>query len=146
MSLKDWERNGWVRSHRASASEIRDLLDVVRRDLGDSEADPLSADWRMNIAYNAALQAATAALAAAGYRAGRDQHHYRVIQSLRETIGALPEDVVTFDAFRKKRNVAGYERIGLVSDADARAMRLLAVRLDRAVRTWLREQHPDLCP
>ena len=100
----------------------------------------------MNIAYNAALQAATAALAAAGYRAGRDQHHYRVIQSLRETIGALPEDVVTFDAFRKKRNVAGYERIGLVSDADARAMRLLAVRLDRAVRTWLREQHPDLCP
>jgi len=41
----------------------------------------------MAIAYNAALQAATAALAAAGYRATRDQHHDRVIQSLRETVG-----------------------------------------------------------
>jgi len=37
----------------------------------------------MNIVYNAALQAA--ALAAAGYRASREQHHYRVIQSLRQT-------------------------------------------------------------
>jgi len=39
----------------------------------------------VNIAYNAALQAAAAALAAAGYRASREQHHYRVIQSLRQT-------------------------------------------------------------
>ncbi len=42
----------------------------------------------MSIAYNAALQTATAALAAAGYRATRDSHHYRVIQSLAFTIGA----------------------------------------------------------
>jgi hypothetical protein len=52
----------------------------------------------MNIAYNAALQAATAALAAAGYRASRDAHHYRVIQSLKETIGADASVVTTFDA------------------------------------------------
>jgi hypothetical protein len=42
----------------------------------------ISEDWKLNIAYNAALQAATAALAAAGYRAAREQHHYRTIQSL----------------------------------------------------------------
>jgi len=41
---------------------------VVERDLADSAAEGLSADWRMSIAYNAALQAATAALAAPGYR------------------------------------------------------------------------------
>jgi len=69
MSLLEWQRNGWVTTHTSSPQEIRDLLAVVERDLHDSEARGLSADWRMNIAYNAALQAATAALAAAGYRA-----------------------------------------------------------------------------
>lgn len=144
MSLGDWERNGWLTAHRTSRNEIRDLLDVVERDLADSAAEGLSPDWRMNIAYNAALQAATAALAAAGYRASRDQHHHRVIQSLRETTGADAALVNTFDAFRKKRNVAGYERVGLVSDADADSMRALAVEVRDRVTVWLREHHAHL--
>lgn len=144
MSLTDWERNGWLTAHRTSANEIRDLLDVVDRDLADSAAEAISPDWRMNIAYNAALQAATTALAAGGYRATRDQHHYRVIQSLGETIGADRGVMSTFEVFRKKRNIAGYERIGLVSDADAEAMRALASRVRDLVVTWLRKHHPDL--
>ena len=144
MSLSDWERNGWVVKHRTSRHEIRDLLQVVERDLADSAAEGLSADWRMNIAYNAALQAATAALAAAGYRPSRDAHHYRVIQSLRETLGADAAVVATFDAFRKKRNISEYERIGLVSDADAEAMRALAVALRRDVMAWLKRYHGDV--
>jgi hypothetical protein len=104
----------------------------------------LSADWQMNIAYNAALQAATMALAAAGYRASRDQHHYRVIQSLRETLGMDAPTVNTFDAFRKKRNAAGYDQAGLVSDADAAAMRTLAQRLKTDVVRWLKKRHPEL--
>jgi hypothetical protein len=144
MSLSDWERNGWLTKHRTSPSEIRELLEVVERDLTDSAAEGLSADWRMNIAYNAALQAATAALAAAGYRASRDSHHYRVIQSLRETLGMEAAAVATFDAFRKKRNITGYERIGLVSDADAEAMRALAIRLRDEVVAWLTRHHGQL--
>ena len=144
MSLADWERNGWLIAHRTSLNEVSDLLEVVARDLADSAREGVSADWRMAIAYNAALQAATAALAAAGYRASRDQHHYRVIQSLRETIGADASLVNTLDTFRKKRNVTGYERAGLVSDADAESMRNLALRLRDAVTTWLREHRPDL--
>jgi hypothetical protein len=144
MSLPDWERNGWVIKHQTSPSEIRDLLQVVERDLADSAAEGLSADWRMNIAYNAALQAATAALAASGYRAERNSHHFRVIQSLTETIGAGAGVVSTFDAFRKKRNITGYERIGLVSDADAEAMRALAIGLREDVRAWLKEHHKGL--
>ena len=144
MSLADWERNGWLTAHRTSPNEIRDLFAVVDRDLADSEAKGLSPDWRMNIAYNAALRAATAALAAAGYRASRDQHHYRVIQSLRETLGTEIKVVNTFDVFRKKRNIAGYERIGLVSDADAEAIRALAIKLCDDVVAWLERHHPEL--
>ncbi len=90
MSLLEWERNGWLTRHQTSPNEVRELLQVVERDLADSAAEGLSADWRMNIAYNAALQAATVALSAAGYRAARDSHHYRVIQSLKETVGIEP--------------------------------------------------------
>lgn len=100
----------------------------------------------MNIAYNAALQAANAALAAAGYRAARDQHHFRIIQSLRDTIGATGELVSTFDAFRKKRNITGYERVGAVSDADAAEMRRLALSIRDDVLDWLRRSHPQLVP
>ena len=144
MSLADWERNGWLTAHRTSGNEIRDLLAIVERDLADSNAEGLSADWRMNIAYNAALQMATAALAAEGYRASREQHHNRVIQSLRETLRIDAQTVNTFDAFRKKRNVTGYERIGLVSDADADAIRTLAVKLRDDVVAWLEKNHPEL--
>jgi hypothetical protein len=144
MSLHDWERNGWLTRHRASVSEIRDLLRVVERDLADSATEGLSPEWRLNIAYNAALQAATAALAAAGYRASRDSHHYRVIQSLVETVGCDAPVVTTFDAFRKKRNISEYERIGLVSDAEALAMRRLAVRLRDDVVAWVTAHHPSL--
>ncbi len=144
MSLPDWERNGWLQSHKCSPNEVRDLLAVVDRDLADSAAEGLSADWRLNIAYNAALQAATVALAAAGYRASRDQHHYRVIQSLQETLGTDASTVNALDTFRKKRNAAGYDRAGLVSDADAKAMRDLAQRLKAAVAQWLKKYHPEL--
>ena len=98
----------------------------------------------MNIAYNAALQMAAAALAASGYRASRDSHHYRVIQSLRETVGSEAAVVATFDAFRKKRNITGYERVGLVSDADAHAMRALAVTLRDEILAWLKREHGAL--
>jgi hypothetical protein len=144
MSLLDWERNGWLQSHKSSPNEVRDLLAVVDRDLADSAAEGLSADWRLNIAYNAALQAATVALAAAGYRASRDQHHYRVIQSLQETLGTDASTVNALDTFRKKRNAAGYDRAGLVSDADAKAMRDLAQRLKADVVQWLKKHHPEL--
>ena len=144
MSLADWQKNGWLIDHQTSAREIGDLLAVVDRDLADSSAEQVSADWRMNIAYNAALQAATAALAAAGYRASRDQHHFRIIQSLRQTIGASAELVNTFDAFRKKRNITGYERVGVVSDADAAEMRRLALSIRDDVLNWLRRNHPKL--
>jgi hypothetical protein len=144
VSLSEWERNGWLVEHTTSPQEIRDLLAVVERDLNDSAAKGLSADWRLNIAYNAGLQAATAALAACGYRATRDNHHYRVIDSLPETIGADAKRVATFDAYRKKRNVNNYERIGLVSDAEADGMRELAVKLRDDVMAWLEKNHPKL--
>src|SRR5467141_771495 len=110
MSLSDWLKGGWLTEHKSSAREIADLLNLADRDLADCRVVGLSADWQLNIAYNAALQSATAALAAAGYRAGRDAHHYRVIQSLAFTAGADRALIAQLEQFRKKRNIGGYER------------------------------------
>ena len=146
MSLKDWQTNGWLAPHQTSRQEIADLLAVVDRDLVDAGTAGLSADWRLNIAYNAALQAATAALAASGYRASREAHHHRVIQSLEFTIGADATLISQLDKFRKKRNLGGYERIGVVSDHEAGEMLNLARKLRGSVLQWLRDHHPLLLP
>ena len=142
MSLKNWLDNGWLTQHETSTEEIRNLLGVADRDLRDCQADGLSADWRMNIAYNAALQVATAALAVCGYRASRDSHHYRVIQSLAYTIVAQKELIAQLDTFRKKRNIGGYEQAGLVSEAEAEEMVALAQSVRKEVEKWIRTRYP----
>jgi len=144
MSLQHWLRNGWLVEHKTTAQEVTDLLAVADRDLRDCQVPDLSADWRLSIAYNAALQIATAALAAAGYRAAREAHHYRVIQSLAFTIGAEMSTVDRFDKFRKKRNIGGYERAGLVSEQEVEEMIDLAADLKRRVGAWLASQYPSL--
>jgi hypothetical protein len=144
MSLKDWLKNGWLVEHRTSPQEIRNLLGVADRDLDDCRAAGLSADWKMNIAYNAALQATTAALAACGFRASRDSHHYRIIQSLAFTLEMEAKLIAKFDKFRKKRNIGGYEQAGLISEQEAEEMISLAEQLREATELWLQSNHPEL--
>ncbi len=144
MSLRSWAQNGWLIEHKTSAEEIADLLRVAKRDLEDCRSPGLSADWQLGIAYNAALQAATAALAASGYRASREGQHYRVIQSLPFTIGGHADFVMQLDQFRKKRNISDYERAGAVSDLEAKEMIDLAHKLNQKVRDWVKLKHPQL--
>lgn len=66
MSLRDWQRNSWLVEHKSSPEEIAALRALVERDLANAKVAGLADDWRLSIGYNAALQAATAALAAAG--------------------------------------------------------------------------------
>jgi hypothetical protein len=146
VSLRDWLKNGWLIEHQPSAQEILDLLGLTDRDLADCQTPGLSTDWRFSIAYNAALQAATAALAASGYRAAREVHHYRIIQSLALTLEADLSLLEQFDRFRKKRNIGGYERAGAVSDMEANEMLNLAKMLREDVEKWIRVNHPELLP
>jgi hypothetical protein len=143
-TLQNWFLNGWLMPHKTSSQEIADLFAVVDRDLADCRSPGLSADWRLNIAYNAALQAATAALAVSGCRAARAAHHFRVIQSLAHTIGAPTGLVNLFDLYRKKRNIGGYERAGAISNQEADEMFSLAKKIRDDVETWIRSVRPEL--
>ena len=144
MSLRDWLENHWLNEHTSSPEETAGFFEAIERDLNDCRAEGISLDWRLTIAYMAALRAATVALAATGYRATREQHHYRVIQSLRFTIGANDDLIDELDQFRKKRNITSYEGIGAVSDYEAEQMSELAEHLRDSVLEWIRKTHPDL--
>lgn len=142
--MGDWLKNGWLVEHQTSAQEIADLMAAVERDLADCRAPGLSADWRLSIAYSAALRSATAALAAEGYRASRDQYHFRVINSLAFTIEAEEKLIALLDRFRKKRNIGLYDRAGVASEQEAQTMMELAQRLRDEVEAWLGKKHPEL--
>ena len=144
LSLEDWLKSKLIETHRASAREIANLLHICDRDLEKCQITDLGPDWRLSIAHNAALQAATAALAAAGYRARKEGHHYRVIQSLAFTINTDPVVIRQLDKFRRKRNISDYEIAGLVTEQEADEMTALAKRLRSDVERWLRIHHPEL--
>ena len=133
MSLNEWLKNGWLIEHKTSQKEIDDLFRIVDRDLKDCGVAKLSPDWRFNIAYNAALQCAKAALAAAGYRPTRESHHYRLIHSLAYTIQADDKLIIQFDMFRKKRNISDYLRAGEISDQEVKEMIAIAKKLRRCI-------------
>ena len=146
MTLQSWLENRWLTRHDRSPEEVADLLAVVDRDLEDAALDGLSPDWRLNIAYNAALQLATLALAAEGYRPERQRSHERAIQSLRLTITADARLVDTLDGVRRKRNLTNYERAGTTSPSEANEVYRLATQLREDVMKWLVDRHRDLVP
>ena len=51
MTLKQWQSNGWLRSHQTSQQEIENLLAIVDRDLHDAASGEISTDWQFGIAY-----------------------------------------------------------------------------------------------
>lgn len=146
MTLHDWAENRWLHEHQTSRSEIADLLSVIDRDLEDASIDRLSADWRLGISYNAALQLANLALAASGYRTSRERSHERAIQSLRFTVGFDQPLIDVLDTVRRKRNTGNYDRAGTTSDTEAAEIYELTANVRETVVDWMRREHPGLLP
>ena len=59
MSIDKLLTRGVLEKRVTSMNEIQDLLQIVERDLKDSESAEVSYDWQFGIAYNAALKLAT---------------------------------------------------------------------------------------
>ncbi len=144
MSLQDWLNNKWIIPHRTSPQEIGDLILIADRDIIQSQIQGLDNDTRLSTAYNAALQCCAAALAATGFRASREAHHYRLVQSLKYTLNIDASIVRLLDDFRKKRNISDYERAGTVSQQEATEMIGLARNLRKLTEQLIVKSHPEL--
>lgn len=146
MSLQQWARNGWLRPHRSSPREIRDLLGIVERDLLDASGN-ISPDWRFGIAYNAVLKLATLLLHASGHRPERSLQHFRTLQAVPLLLGGEWErESAYLDSCRMKRNAVEYDCAGGATHRDADELLDLAKKLRVAVIEWIRTQHPELRP
>ena len=145
MPLKDLLADGHIRRHKTSPEEVADLLRVVDRDLADAEIQQISIDRRFATAYNAALQLATIALHAAGYRAAGLGHHWVTFQVLPEIMGPQVQALADYlDSCRSKRNVSEYDRAGEISNQDIVEI-LAEVRAFRNdLKIWLGKTHPEL--
>jgi hypothetical protein len=145
MRLKKLSAEGQLRKHKTSAREIAELLAIVERDLKDASQRGLSVDRRFTTAYNAALQLATIALHAAGYRTAGRGHHWTTLHALPEIMGLQAVKRANYlDACRTKRNVADYDRAGEVSDIELTEI-LEEVRKFRTdLIEWLKSRHPNL--
>jgi hypothetical protein len=146
MSLESYLNNKWIHRHESSVDEIRRLFSVADRDIQQSQTAGLGPEWRFDIAYNSALQSATASLAAAGFLAERQNKHLRTIDCLKYTIGLSQSDVELLDACRRKRHAAVYEQVGAISNQEADEMVALAKSLRQHVGEWIRKEHPELWP
>lgn len=144
MSLQDWVKHGWLKEHTSSRQEISDLLGLVARDLKACRTQELPLDWRFTIAYNAALQAATVALRAVGFRTTHSSHHYYTIESLFLTLALDSKFVRRLHAFSKKRSISSYDVTGTISEQELREMIELAEDLRQRVKEWLKANHPEL--
>jgi hypothetical protein len=117
---------------------------VAGRGINDARIQELSPDARVGLAYQAALAVAGAALAAAGYRATRERHHERLIDSLLHTMRVDSSVVRELHRWRRARNTMTYERLGTVTASEAGKFVEFVQDLRERVTAWLAKEHPDL--
>jgi hypothetical protein len=143
MSLEDWAKNGWLKSHQTSRQEIQNLLAIVERDLADAGQSNLSPDWRFGIAYNAALKLCTILLYSSGYRPEKSLAHYRTLQALPLILGDKWQDDASYlDTCRIKRNIVEYDYVGGATDKDADELINFVKELKAEVEKWLEKRNP----
>ena len=70
----------------------------------------------------------------------------RTIESLTYTMNVDQESVRLLRIFRAKRARADYEMVDIITDKDLEEARRLAEDFRKELRTWLRNEHPDLFP
>lgn len=144
MTLQNWANNGWLRAYKTSKQEIRQLLEIVERDLKDAQQKGLSSDWRFGIAYNAALKLCTILVYSEGYRPEKTLAHYRTLQALPLILGPKKEDDAEYlDSCRAKRNIVEYDYIGGATNADADELIAFVIELKKEVSDWLKTCHPE---
>ncbi|MDQ8198185.1 hypothetical protein QEH56_08515 [Pelagicoccus enzymogenes] len=147
MSLQQWHKNGWLKPHSTTPSQIKELWEIAERDLKDAKTARLSSDWQFGIAYNAALKLCAILLYAEGYRADRNLAHYRTLQALAQILGKDRQDDADYlDTCRVKRNTAEYDLVGQISDDEAAELIEFAEELKADVLNWLSSNRPNLTP
>lgn len=129
----------------SDTEELARYLERIRRKLQDSRQPTISLDSRFDVAFEAMLQIALAALRANGYRTTSGAGHQQLaIQALPKSIGVSAADMRALDEFRKKRSAGLYLAEFEPSEAEVVALIGAVERLHKQLLAWLRANRPEL--
>ncbi len=80
-------------------------------------------DWAFSIAYNAMLQAGRALMFSQGYRPTGKYKHVSVLEFVKTKFGEEFADKILFifNKIRKKRHIAVYEQVNIISSNEAKS-------------------------
>jgi hypothetical protein len=145
-SWQQWLAKGDVKAHQTSKQEIDNLRALITRDLADASVTALSADRRFATAYNAALQAATIAIACSGFRvSARAGHHKVTFEAAGIAIGIKAATLTDyFETCRRKRNVIDYMTSSVATDTEAEEIVEKANDFRSLIENWVRLYHSSL--
>lgn len=142
MSLKDLLNQDRLRQYKTSKKEIKNLLELVRRDIKDAKVEGLSSDRRFACAYNAVLQLATILLYCKGYKPEGTGHHFTVFQAMKIIMGNNYYTLADyFDSCRSKRNITDYDYAGAISDLEAEELIEEADKFLEITINWLKKNY-----
>ena len=141
MSIDKLLSRGVLEKRATSKDEIQDLLNIVNRDLKDSEVNQVSLDWQFGIAYNAALKLANIIVRGSGYRVKGGSHHMNTIAMIPLLLGEEKKDDCNYlDACRKKRNTVEYDCVGGATEADVKELREFVKEFREVVLVWAKDK------
>jgi hypothetical protein len=131
----------------ADREELSRYLERIARKLADSRQGSISLDSRFDLAFEALLQIALAALRANGYRTTSAAGHQQLaIQALPKSLGLDAERVRALEEFRKKRSAGLYLAEFEPSAAEVEALVRAVERLQKDLAAWLKARRPELAP
>ena len=136
---------GQLKVQPTSKTEVAGFLANADQRLADARIPELSSAGRFDHAYAAAHALALAALRAEGYRPGSSLGHRAIVfQSLAHTIQAPATLWSSLNRYHTMRNRSEYEGLVSSTDAEARDMVALAMKLKSLVLAWLRKHRAEL--
>jgi len=129
----------------ASDEEVGKIWEKAVATLKSSRVAALDLDAALSLAYQAALQAATAVVRAAGYRVRGGAHHQHTFEAVVALeVASLSKPARDLTAMRKKRHDAVYEWDARTEEEDVTRMRSAADRLFAEAQRWLSVQRPQI--
>lgn len=117
------------------------------RTWGSASLAGLDPDARFTLLYQAALQAATAVVRAAGFRVRGDAHHHHTFAAVAALgLGHLSDAGRDLNVIRQKRHRAIYDWETVLGERDVAELRTATDALFTRAHQWLRADHPALQP
>jgi hypothetical protein len=148
MTLQNWLQTGQLINHQPTVAEVRNLLGVVNREIGDAGVPGLSDDGRFTHAYDGALLPCKLALHASGFEVQKRAagHHSLWINSLEFTLGGThKETLIHLSKSSKLRHTVLYDHSGAVEKQDADELLATAQQLRADVLTVQRYELLTSC-